>query len=110
MRRFSICLSFLLLIPACSATTAGAQERPAASFAPLEQWRRWKSSVGAGGCDLLGRMESQGFVRYASGDCAGTRPATEGACRSGGGNDLRESRRHCKKILCGDGAGLGASG
>jgi len=39
MRRFSICLSFLLLIPACSATTAGAQERPAASFAPLEQWR-----------------------------------------------------------------------
>ncbi len=39
MRRFSICLSLLLLIAVCPATTAGVQDRPAASFAPLEQWR-----------------------------------------------------------------------
>jgi ketosteroid isomerase-like protein len=39
MRRLSICLSFLLLIGGCPTATAGTQERPAASFAPLEQWR-----------------------------------------------------------------------
>ena len=39
MRRYSICLSILLLVLAWRATTAKAQERPAAGFAALERWR-----------------------------------------------------------------------
>ncbi len=53
MRRFSICLSILLLIPACPAATAGTQERPGASFAPLEQWRL---AVVAGDSSALAQM------------------------------------------------------
>jgi hypothetical protein len=39
MRRYSICLSFFLLVFAWRSAPAEPQERPAASFAPLEQWR-----------------------------------------------------------------------
>jgi hypothetical protein len=39
MRRHSICSFLFVLTPFYMASAAAAQERPAASFAPLEQWR-----------------------------------------------------------------------
>jgi len=39
MRRHTICIHLLLLALTCAAVTAKPQERSAASFAPLEQWR-----------------------------------------------------------------------
>jgi thioredoxin 1 len=39
MRRDTICILFLLFTLACAAIPAKSQERPAASFAPMEQWR-----------------------------------------------------------------------
>jgi len=39
MRRGTICIRFLLLTLACAAIPAKSQERPAAIFAPMEQWR-----------------------------------------------------------------------
>jgi thioredoxin 1 len=39
MRRYSICSAFLLFVLTWWINTAKPQERPAASFAPLEQWR-----------------------------------------------------------------------
>lgn len=39
MRRDTICIQLVLLALACAAITAKSQEQPAASFAPMEQWR-----------------------------------------------------------------------
>jgi thioredoxin 1 len=39
MRRGTICIHFLLFTLACAAIPAKSQERPAATFAPMEQWR-----------------------------------------------------------------------
>jgi len=39
MRRDTICIHLLLLALACAAITAESQEQPAASFAPMQQWR-----------------------------------------------------------------------
>jgi len=39
MRRYSICSAFLLFVLTWWTNTAKPQERPAATFAPLEQWR-----------------------------------------------------------------------
>jgi len=39
MRRYSICSAFVLFVLTWWTNTAEPQERPAASFAPLEQWR-----------------------------------------------------------------------
>jgi thioredoxin 1 len=39
MRRGTICIHFLLFTLACAAIPAKSQERPAAIFAPMEQWR-----------------------------------------------------------------------
>jgi thioredoxin 1 len=39
MRRDTICIHLLLLALACAAIPAKSQQQPAASFAPMEQWR-----------------------------------------------------------------------
>jgi thioredoxin 1 len=53
MRRHSICFTLFHLIIACATVASKAQERPAASFAPLEQWR---FAVAAGDSAALTHM------------------------------------------------------